>query len=133
VSTGRKREDQRGNFSSFLSRFDESADVGFYRFRARFVQFNFLRRVTVKRRAKKKPMVTLPEFRRIGVRFINRPTSMFTYKIAVNRSVYLGQELVVENHHGTSVVAVVQLDPPLPEGHTDDALKVITRRVAPLV
>lgn len=63
----------------------------------------------------------------VGVRFIQHPKQIFTYK--VNKKVLLGDELVVDNEYGTSVVVVVR------HGKNSDyngPYKTITRKVAKL-
>lgn len=50
------------------------------------------------------------KFNTIGVRFLNDPTRIYSYKVRIGSKVQLGQELVVDTDTGTKVVAVVQLD-----------------------
>jgi hypothetical protein len=46
----------------------------------------------------------------IGVRFLNSPRDIYSYKVKDLRKITLGQELVAYTPHGTSVVVVVRID-----------------------
>lgn len=56
-------------------------------------------------------------FQWVGVRFINSNSNIvndrigiiYHYKVKKKIKLHLGQELVVRNHHGTSVVVVVKI------------------------
>jgi hypothetical protein len=75
------------------------------------------------------------KFRTVGVRFLQggNLAKIYTYKIKRSAKVHLGQELVVTNDNGVSVVVVVQMGPELAAlGYTMEALKEITAKVAAL-
>jgi hypothetical protein len=69
----------------------------------------------------------------IGVRFSSNPSTIYTYGVSkkVQKKLKLGDELVVENERGTSVVFVVRIDknPDLTFGAD---LKRITKKVVVL-
>lgn len=67
-------------------------------------------------------------FGTIGVRFINSPRDIYSYKVRDLRKITLGQELVADTPHGTSVVVVVRID----ETPSVHATKYLERKVAPL-
>ena len=50
------------------------------------------------------------KFNTIGVRFLNDPSKIYSYKIRIGAKVQLGQELVVDTDTGTKAVAVVRID-----------------------
>lgn len=66
----------------------------------------------------------------VGVRFNQRPSRIFTY--VTTKPVARGDELVVENEYGISVVIVVRVDTTLPDYARGLELKNITRKVSSL-
>ena len=75
------------------------------------------------------------KFRVIGVRFLTGTNlaKVYAYKVRKAAKIHLGQELVVTNDSGISVVIVVALDQPLDVlGWTIENLKEITTKVAAL-
>lgn len=72
------------------------------------------------------------KFKIIGVRFSKRPEKIWTYKIRNSTKVYLGQKLIADSEYGSSVVFVVKINPPIPEGYSIETLTEITECVKEL-
>jgi hypothetical protein len=83
--------------------------------------------------ATKKKKVEI-KFRPIGVRFLTGHNlgKIYHYRIRKAAKVHLGQELVVSNDSGISVVVVVTVDGELPMGYPLENLATITSKVATL-
>lgn len=82
-------------------------------------------------RKKKDPEKT---YYTVGVRFlytINRAV-VYTYKVANRVKLYLGQELVADTPHGSSIVVVVRIDKKPRDTELGITYKFIERKVAPL-
>lgn len=60
---------------------------------------------------KKKVKRAKKDFQWCGVRFINGDNlaTVYTYKVRAGVKLHLGQELVVRNHRGVSIVVVVAI------------------------
>lgn len=82
----------------------------------------------------KKKVAKAEEVHTIGVRFINRPHNIWTYKVPKRAKVYLGQLLVVSNASGISIVVVVEIHDGVQynERETQSPLKEITQKVSKL-
>lgn len=69
------------------------------------------------------------QYQTIGVRFIGT-ANIYTYKAPIKAKIILGDLLYVESpFKGPSLVAVVQLNAPMPDGFTMDTLKPIKGKV----
>lgn len=70
----------------------------------------------------------------VGVRFLyttNR-SFVYTYKIPNRAKVHLGQELIADTPHGSSIVVVVRIDKKPQDNEPGIVYKFIERKVAPL-
>lgn len=70
----------------------------------------------------------------VGVRFLyttNR-AMIYTYKIPNRVKLHLGQELIADTPHGSSIVVVVRIDKTPQDTEVGITYKFITRKVAPL-
>lgn len=65
----------------------------------------------------------------IGVRFLDNPRNIYSYKVRDIRKITLGQELVADTPYGTKVVVVVRVDKASDTAH---ATKLIERKVTSL-
>ena len=83
---------------------------------------------------KKAEKKTAKTYYTVGVRFLYTKTMpvVYTYKVAARVNVHLGQELVADTPHGSSIVVVVRIDKARQDIEPGIAYKFLTRKVAPI-